>query len=1296
MPLSIGDTLQRRYRVESRLGQGGMGAVYRASDSRLKLYVAVKEMTPQANLDASTLHHLRQQFEQEAIVLARLNHPHLVDVTDFFEESGNAYLVMKYIEGESLASLISREGSLPERRALSLVGELLDALAYCHSQGVLHRDIKPQNVIISSGGSAMLVDFGLVKLWDPNDPRTRTAMRGMGTPEYAPPEQYEATAGHTDDRTDIYSLGATLYHVLTGRAPPTATMRVVDPQALVPLRLLAIDVSTNTSEAVDRALALQPASRFQSAEEMRSVLLGERLVTARARRSRAVPQAPPAAPFPRRVPVWAWAGAGVALLAIVAGLTIVSGLALGLRGRPDQAPASAVVPDAPPSPLAASPTVTLIPTGAPADTTAKTPAASTPPATRIQVSLPVLLGTPVPDPLAPISPENVDQLTEMARWGKGTVNKVAYAPDGALLAVASSIGIYLYDSASLDEVRLIETGIWVASIAFSPDGDIIAAGLADKTIRLYQVSDGSPLRTLEGHTSAPRSIAFSPDGQLLASGSWDKSVRIWPVEGTSALHTLKEHEGWVNAVAFSPDGTVIASASDDTTVKLWRPSDGSLLRTIEAHDEDVASIAFSPDGTILASGGEDETIRLWQVSSGAALRSLEEHTSWVTSLAFSPDGATLISASHDRSVRLWKVSDGTPLRTLEGHTGPVLSVSVSPNGETLVSGAEDNVVRLWRLEDGSPQEVLEGHTGDLASVAFSPDGTLLATGQTDGMASLWRVSHGSPVRALGPHRREVNSVAFSPDGAYLATATWPDVILWRVDDGSLLRTLEGHGSKVESVVFSADGTLLASGSWDETARLWRVSDGSLLHTLEGHEDSVYAVAFSPDGDLVATGANDDTARLWRVSDGSLVRTLEGHRYGVETVAFSRDGTMLASGSRDNSVRVWQVADGSLMHLLEQPRSQVYGLAFSPDGALLAAGSGDNAVWLWRVLDAMVLQTLAGHTEDVNSVAFSPDGRFLGTASKDGTARLWGVVGAVAPSQAENAPTPEARVTPPAPSASLGDTWTRPADGALMVYAPAGQFPMGSDSDELDYALQLCAALNGECERDWYLPESPQHVVSLDGFWIDRTEVTNGRYGTCVDAGACDPPALAGSYQRDPYYGDSVYADYPVMNLTWGQAAAYCEWAGGRLPSEAEWEYAARGPEGLVFPWGNTFDGAQLNYCDVQCGSSNPGFEHADSTVDDGHVDTAPVGSYPGGASWCGALDLAGNVSEWVADWYADEYYGSAPSQNPAGPASGRFRVVRGASWVGSAVSARSANRASQGPEATGLNILGFRCAKDAD
>ncbi|MBN1250059.1 MAG: protein kinase [Anaerolineae bacterium] len=277
--LETGSVAQERYRIVRLLGQGGMGSVYRAWDLRLKVPVALKELLPQPGLDTEMLGGLREQFEQEAGVLARLNHPHLVRVTDFFEEQDRAYLVMDFVEGRSLADVIVQDGAQPESKVLGWGRQLLEALDYCHTHGVVHRDIKPQNIIVKPDGAIVLVDFGLVKLWDPNDPRTRTVMRGMGTPEYAPPEQYGAGTDHTGPASDIYSLGATLYHLLTGQAPPTATERMAMPEQFRPIRQLVPTVSSRAETLVMKALALSVGERWQTARQMLEALVSGPLPT---------------------------------------------------------------------------------------------------------------------------------------------------------------------------------------------------------------------------------------------------------------------------------------------------------------------------------------------------------------------------------------------------------------------------------------------------------------------------------------------------------------------------------------------------------------------------------------------------------------------------------------------------------------------------------------------------------------------------------------------------------------------------------------------------------------------------------------------------------------------------------------------------------------------------------------------------------------------------------------------------------------------------------------------------------
>ena len=263
-----------------------------------------------------------------------------------------------------------------------------------------------------------------------------------------------------------------------------------------------------------------------------------------------------------------------------------------------------------------------------------------------------------------------------------------------------------------------------------------------------------------------------------------------------------------------------------------------------------------------------------------------------------------------------------------------------------------------------------------------------------------------------------------------------------------------------------------------------------------------------------------------------------------------------------------------------------------------------------------------------------------------------------------------------------ETQVRSLDQMAMVFVPGGTFQMGSTEAEVIDALAFCRQHYNFCNDWFYMREYPQHAVTLEDFWIDRTEISNAQYRLCVEAGICAEPATC--KKGAPTYNDVGKSDHPVVCVSWDDAWNYCKWAGIRLPSEAEWEYAFRGEQNLIYPWGNTFDGTKLNYCDVNCELS-----HADDHYDDHYVNTAPVGSYPEDVSWCGALDMSGNVSEWVADW--SESYASEPELNPAGPNSGAEKILRGCNYHSQPAYCRGAARPFVSPD-TRFDNLGFRCA----
>ncbi|MEI1377899.1 NB-ARC domain-containing protein [Nostoc sp. UHCC 0926] len=544
--------------------------------------------------------------------------------------------------------------------------------------------------------------------------------------------------------------------------------------------------------------------------------------------------------------------------------------------------------------------------------------------------------------------------------------------------------------ANLAKSVFAETLGGIHSVAFSPDGKLLATGDTNNEICLYQVADGKQLLTCKGHTGFIWPVTFSPDGHILASGSDDQTVKLWDTRTGQCLTTLNEHNGGIWSVAFSPQGTILASSSEDQTVKLWDTSTGQCFKTLQGHSNSVTSVAFSPQGTTLASGSDDKTVKLWDTSAGQCLNTVQVDNSGSRSVAFSPDGKTLAIGCHDKIVRLWDLVTEQFVQILQGHTDCVNSVVFNSDGKTLASSSDDQTVKLWDINTGRCCTTLQGHSSRIPSVAFSPGGTKLASGSEDQTVMLWDINTGKCLKILQGYCNGIWSVTFSSNGLVIASGSNDQKVkLWDAITGKCLKTFQGHSNRVTSVAFSSDSQILASGSEDQTVKLWDASTGRCLKTFQGHSNRVTSVAFSPDGHMLASGCQDQTVRLWNIKTGQCLDILQGHMHWVWVVAFSPDGHLLASGCHDKIIRLWDVASGRCLQTLHGHNDWIWSLAFSPDGRTLASGSTDQTIKLWNVSTGQNIETLEGHTSSIYSVTFL-DACTLASGSGDQNVKLWDV------------------------------------------------------------------------------------------------------------------------------------------------------------------------------------------------------------------------------------------------------------------------------------------------------------------
>lgn len=1073
------DTTARRvgeFELLSKLGQGGMGVVYRAWQPSLGRQVALKCMLRAGDPKAEA------RFAREIRALGRVEHPNVVKVFTSGSEGDQWFYAMELIEGAELSRVceqlagssaaeideghwrraltsacdqaraqetqltsqqadpappnvpavptaptepkghrvpLAKQGAIGSRghvlQVVDMMRQVAEAAHALHESGVVHRDIKPGNIMLTADDARpVLMDLGLAQLADETDGRLTRTRQFVGTLRYASPEQVLA-AGRVDRRTDVYSLGATLWELLSlrpifgaGEDTPTPDLMLMiqttDPEKPRKYnRQIPRDLQAIVLKCLEKDRTRRYATAGDLAADLRRFLDGE-----------PVSAQPPSVTyltgkFVRRYRVMLSVAAVV--MASLLGVTVAAFVSIDAQRHAAVAANAQLEVQLYASNIAvAERELTL----------------------RNDIGLASDLLQRCPERLRGWEWDYLMRLRdgpqEPLRGHVGGLWTAAFSPDGSRIATASIDGtakvwdartrkeLFTYRGHVLPTLPFVKPppAVPVTCLAYSPDGQFIATAslspnLGDPlnprkafgVIKVWNAATQRERVAYRKQVGLVYCLAYSPDGTRIASSHINdqKTVAVWDTETGKEIHLIRDNPSHVHGLRYSPDGRLLVAGCTDGSIRIWDAATFDLVRAIDAHGAPVYSVAFAPpDGARFASAGTDGTVRIWETATGAAITKLRGHTGAAMGVAFSPDGRRIASAGYDNTVRLWDAETYEEKLTLRGHTDLVWSVAFSPDGRQLLSASFDREARIWDsaalpAPSGAGLFTVSGHTDRVNAVAVSRDGRLLASAGWDSDVRLWDAQTGKPLHVLKGHKGAIWCVAFSPDGKWAASASWDRTVkIWETDSGKELRTFAGHAAPVHGVSFSPDGTSVASTSWDGLVKIWDPASGKETFTYAGHLFPTMTVAFSADGKRLASGSGDRSVRVWAADGGRDIFTLKGHDGLVHRVAFSPDGKLLASASWDHTVKIWDTNTGKELLTFRGHKDRVQCVAFSPDGTRIASVSEDKTLRIWDAATGQETQPPCNHYGVIYSVAFSPDGKrvVVGSWSASGWIKTWKV------------------------------------------------------------------------------------------------------------------------------------------------------------------------------------------------------------------------------------------------------------------------------------------------------------------
>jgi len=1057
-----------RFRVLGLIARGGIGQVMRATDNELRREVAIKELQP-ARADSDDV---RERFLREAEITGKLEHPGVVPVYGLGRDaSGRPFYAMRLVHGQSLQEASEefhrrpadsrRYQGLEFQKLLRRFLHVCQTVAYAHSRGVIHRDLKPENVLLGPFGETLVMDWGLAKVHSAaqsspavedlsleqhgspgalvahlSSTLTRDAGEWIGTPAYMSPEQALGQANRVGPAGDVYSLGATLFMLLTGRAPLTGVSiaetlrRVVSGEIPRPRDLVC--AAPRTLEAIClKAMALRPEDRYASPGELADDLerwLADEPVTALrdtlfariarwGRRNRT------------RVTVAAIALVIVTVVLLWAAI-LINGERLRADGEQIRADRERIEANRRTARLAFDRGYALTESQeyaaallwfaralshAPRDDEAMRRVILTNmdaarhhllrrrmlfsheanPACAVMSADGRQLATADYDRVARLWDINSGQVLAKRKLA-GRTKAAHVGGDGtAVFATAAGRTIVLEtlceaktavgSPTTIDNIEDVESGV------FSPDGSLLATGAqaawGPVKARLWRRSTGELVSEFS-HPHTVRDIVFRPNHEALATTSGDGLMRLWQIGSAKPLWELKLETGSVERVAFTPDGKRILLGDTEGFVWCYDVETRRRLFEVARESGSVIAVACADDGQTIAAVWSNGTARTGILADRRPhwerLR-IDRHT---RILSFRPRSRQMLLASEPRTAALWDLPQPSQIAPSLAQS-QLSAIAFSPDRKTVVAGCQNGTVVLRDSATGKSLRQAKNHQKCVPVVAFRPDGAVVLSASQDGTARLSNADTGQPRGQLMDHRVEsvtvqVETAAFTRDGRYVLTGdNIGRIQIWDGDTGAHVRLLAKHGGAVRSLDISTTGDRVVAGYSipDNCVRVWDIASGDLLWTFR-HGNTVRSVRFSPDGALVISASNDLTARLFSAADGGQVCNPMPHRGEVFVAAFSPNGKLAVTGGYDAMVRLWEIPSGRPVGEPMRHEGIVFSADFGADGNLLLTGSLDRTARLWDVTTCLPLSPPLVHSGSVIQVRLHPEAR-VGY-----TGRLW--------------------------------------------------------------------------------------------------------------------------------------------------------------------------------------------------------------------------------------------------------------------------------------------------------------------